>query len=258
MKLYDSAFSPFARKIRLVLDYKGLTYEVVNGLHKANHQELQTLNSRIEVPVLKDDRTVVSNSCHIVAYLEHAYPDVPVYPSNPAVRARALEWEKMADTILDSILVDISYWGWAERPDSMPEGLLDKARADLDILYDALDHELKERDYLCGDLSIADFACFPHLTAVKALQVPVMPEKHPRLCDWMTRMTALEICQADIARLKQFFKSGDITGGERQKIFWRGDRIEWMLASGYHQWFIKEIEEDRVLWPGLCVPVKRA
>jgi glutathione S-transferase len=32
IKLYDSAFSPFARKVRMVLEYKGLNYEVVDGL----------------------------------------------------------------------------------------------------------------------------------------------------------------------------------------------------------------------------------
>ena len=41
---------------------------------------------------------------------------------------------------------------------------------------------------------------------------------------------------------------------EREKIFWRGDRIEWILARGYHEWFFKEIEEDRVLWPKIGTP----
>ncbi len=35
---------------------------------------------------------------------------------------------------------------------------------------------------------------------------------------------------------------------EREKIFWRGDRIEWILARGHHEWFFREIEQDRVLW----------
>ena len=35
MKLYDSAFSPFARKVRMVLEHKGLEFEAVDGLVKA-------------------------------------------------------------------------------------------------------------------------------------------------------------------------------------------------------------------------------
>ena len=32
------------------------------------------------------------------------------------------------------------------------------------------------------------------------------------------------------------------------------DRIEWMLARGFHAWFFNEIKEDRVAWPGSALP----
>ena len=41
---------------------------------------------------------------------------------------------------------------------------------------------------------------------------------------------------------------------ERRKIFWRGDRIEWLLARGFHDWFFNEIRQQRVLWPGPALP----
>jgi hypothetical protein len=41
---------------------------------------------------------------------------------------------------------------------------------------------------------------------------------------------------------------------ERRRIFWRGDRIEWLLARGFHAWFFREINEERVLWPGHALP----
>jgi len=43
IKLYDSAFSPFARKVRMALEYKGLDYEAVDGLLKSNHQALKAV-----------------------------------------------------------------------------------------------------------------------------------------------------------------------------------------------------------------------
>jgi hypothetical protein len=36
---------------------------------------------------------------------------------------------------------------------------------------------------------------------------------------------------------------------ERRKLFWRGDRIEWLLARGFHDWFFAEIKAGRTLWP---------
>src|SRR5262249_21175868 len=41
---------------------------------------------------------------------------------------------------------------------------------------------------------------------------------------------------------------------EKRRIFWRGDRIEWILARGFHAWFFNEIKEDRVAWPGPALP----
>ena len=32
---------------------------------------------------------------------------------------------------------------------------------------------------------------------------------------------------------------------------------EWIMASGYHKWFVNEIEENRVLWPRLGVPAQQ-
>jgi len=254
MKLYDNAFSPFARKVRLVLEYKGLAYDTLNGLSISNKAELEKENSRVEVPALVDKGHTIVNSSHIIAYLEHAYPDKKVYPDDPVMRAKALSLEHCADTVIDPILVNISYWSWADRPDEMPEGLHDAAKADLLIVFNRLNEELQGKNYFCDTLSIADFALFPHLTALRTLNVPFSPEKHPNLIRWMKRMMGLEICSADLDRLRAFFKSADLKEIELKKIFWRGDRIEWMLARGFHNWFLKEIEEDRVLWPGLGVP----
>ena len=62
IKLYDSAFSPFARKVRMVLEHKGLGFEATDGLLKSNHEALKAVNGRVEVPVLVDGDIVVVNS----------------------------------------------------------------------------------------------------------------------------------------------------------------------------------------------------
>jgi glutathione S-transferase len=135
IKLYGSAFSPFARKVRMTLEYKGLNYEALDGLLKSNHQVLKAVNGRVEVPVLTDGDVVVVNSPDIVAYLDHAYPTKSVYPDGAAARVHARAWERAADTFVDPILVNISYWKWAERPDKMPEGLCSKPHAATFNLY---------------------------------------------------------------------------------------------------------------------------
>ena len=256
MTLYDNAFSPFARKVRMVLELKGLDYEAVDGLDRSNAAALEAVNGRVEVPTVVDGAVTVVNSADIVAYLEHAHPEPAVYPADPATRARARAWERCADSVIDPILVDISYWFWAERPDDMPTGLKEAAQKDLEVVYDALERDLAGGDFICGDFSIADITLFPHMTAVRLLGVSFSSERHPRLAQWLKRMRAIEVCRDDLERTRAYVANLDDQNIEREKIFWRGDRIEWVLARGYHEWFMQEIAEDRVIWPGLGVPTK--
>jgi hypothetical protein len=121
-------------------------------------------------------------------------------------------------------------------------------------VYDALDAELAQREFVSGPLSIADIALFPHLASTKAMEVEFSARVHPNLARWFGQMRTLEICAADVQRAKQYvahLKQRDV---ERGRIFWRGDRIEWMLARGFHDWFMQEIKEGRVLWPGPTLP----
>jgi glutathione S-transferase len=255
LTLYENAFSPFARKVKLVLEYKGLEFNMVDGLTRSNHEELAAVNKRVEVPVLDHDGLIIVNSSDIVAYLERVFPDSPVYPRDDATWVKARAWERCADTVIDAILVDISYWVWADRKDKMPDGLLDAARADLEPIYDVLNQELTDHDWVCGELSIADIALFPHLSGARMLGVPFEKSRHSNLLAWYKRCREMQIFANDIARVKAYLAEPSKLDIEREKIFWRGDRIEWILARGYHDWFVKEIEDGRVSWPRIGVPM---
>jgi len=254
IKLFDSGFSPFARKVRMALDHKGLNYEAVDALLRSKHEALKAVNGRIEVPALVDDGIVVVNSADIVAYLDHRYPANSIYPDAPAARVHARAWERLADSFVDPILADISYWKWAQRPDKMPDGLLEAARADLRIVYDALDKQLNRHQFVSGPLSIADIALFPHLASAKAMEVEFSAQGHPNLARWFKEMRALPICTADLKRARNYVVNLQDQDIEKRRIFWRGDRIEWVLARGFHAWFFNEIKEDRVAWPGPALP----
>ena len=248
--LYDCAFSPFARKVRMVLEHKGLHFEAIDGLHATHHAALAAVNPRREVPVLVDGDIVVLNSSHIVAYLEDAYPEPSVLPAAPAQRVKARHWERIADTLLDPIVVDASLWSWAKRTDLPPAGLIDAARRDLQAIYRELETGLEMHGpFICGTFSLADIALFPNLYATRALGLGV-PQEFPLLLEWLKRMSSMQLVQDDLKRVREWLKASKDPGYEKTRIFWRGERIEWLLAAGFHQWFFNEIEEGRVIWPG--------
>jgi glutathione S-transferase len=251
MKIYDNAFSPFARKVRLVLDYKGLPYEAVDALEPGAHQMLAAVNPRVEVPVLDDDGLVVVNSADIVAYLDYRYPSRPVLPADPVLRVRARALERLADTLVDAIVHDVSIWIWPtlHRTDAPPAGLREAAKRDIEAIYAELDADLTLREYLCGELSIADFALFPHMTSVNFLDLGFSPDRHPHLVTWYRRLRALPVFRGDLERARGWIERNATRAPVTNRVVWRGDRIEWLLANGFHEWFLSEIREERVGWP---------
>lgn len=254
LTLFENGFSPFARKVRMVLEYKGLEYSSVDGLAKKNREQLVQVNGRVEVPVLVHDDLVISNSSDIVAYLERVFPTQPVYPDNTKQWANARAWERCSDSVIDAILINISYWFWAKREDTMPDGLLDAARNDLNEIFAALENQLTVGPFLCGPLSIADFSLFPHFSSMRILGVGHDAQRHPQLHAWYKRVRELKVFTDDLDRTKAYVSDLGASDIEREKIFWRGDRIEWILAKGFHSWFHSEITNNRVLWPGLGIP----
>jgi len=124
MKFFNNGFSPFARKVALALDYKGLAYETIDGLTHENRDELLKINPRAEVPVLVDGDVTVVNSSDIVAYLDLKYPERPIYPASLKDRVEARALERLADSRIDAIMLDCSIWLWADRKDTAPAGLM--------------------------------------------------------------------------------------------------------------------------------------
>jgi glutathione S-transferase len=256
--LYDSAFSPFARKVRIAMVMKGVEHEVVDGLALANRERLAGVNGRVEVPALEHDGRLVVGSADIVAYLERVWPEPALYPAEHGAWVHARAWERCADTFIDAILINVSYWAWAEREDRMPDGMQEAARRDLELVYAALERDLESGPYVAGALSIADVALFPHLTATRMYGLSYDAARFPRVHAWLSGLRAMPVFADDLARVKTFFAAFVRSDAhERRKIFWRGDRVEWMLARGYHEWLAGEIAADRVLWPGPSIPAPR-
>lgn len=140
--LYGSPISTFARKVAIGLDLKGLPYELVDALTPDRREELRKLNPRLEVPVLTDGDLLIVNSSDILQYLDWRYPDKPLYPEKIEARVVARAFERLADQRFDPIVVDCSYWSWADRDDKPPPGLREAGQRDIDTVFDRLEQML--------------------------------------------------------------------------------------------------------------------
>lgn len=253
--LYDNPFSPFARKVRLGLRVKDVPFASVDALALDELARLRAASPRAEVPVLDDDGVVVVGSADILAYLDDRFPTPPLLPATPALRARARAWQRVADTLLDAIIHDMSLWFWPthHRDDAPPAALIEAAQHDLQTLLRQLDATLAldAGAFVCGtEVSIADLALFPHVSSLKPAGVSLEP--FPALQRWDRAMRALPAVREDLSHVKRSlvekFRRGP-SPYEAEKVVWRGDRIEWLLARGFAGWFWEEIAAGRAVFP---------
>src|SRR6188768_770821 len=100
MILYDYWRSSSAWRVRIALNLKGISYErrVVNLIKEGGQQHTaayRALNPLGQVPVLIDDDhgshqpVSLTQSMAIIHYLEERFPDPPLLPPAPELRARA-------------------------------------------------------------------------------------------------------------------------------------------------------------------------
>lgn len=97
LELYQFEASHYCEKVRLILDYKQLPYQKIEVTPGVGQIDLFRLSGQRKVPVLKDGEVVVADSTAIARYLESAYPDRPLMPTNPQQKGLCLMMEAWAD-----------------------------------------------------------------------------------------------------------------------------------------------------------------
>jgi glutathione S-transferase len=155
MILYHSLTSPYARKVRVFLIEKRLTFEGVNVA--TSTRAVSEHNPLGKVPTLVlEDGTALFDSRVICEALDALYPEPRLIPSAPRERALVRHWEALADGICDVLIpVILDSRRSPELQDrAYSTKLLGKARACLDYIEPLV----VGRDSVTDDFSLADVA----------------------------------------------------------------------------------------------------
>jgi glutathione S-transferase len=228
----------------MAMDHKQLTFVLIET---DNLADIPAWNPRAEVPILVHGETVVCNSPDILAYLDRCYPASPVYPADPRRYADVRTWERLADTRLDAIVTVIGNWQFADLP-PMPPGLMDAARRDIGNVYDQLQARLALNEFICGAISAADFAAYPHVSAGSALGLKFDNARHADVQRWLKTMRARPEGQMDSAAVREWWSTRERRTMDTQRVNWGSFRLEWLLANGFADWFADQVQQDKVLW----------
>jgi glutathione S-transferase len=163
--VYGGSLSPFVRKVCVVMAEKGVDFTVENVNPFAPPPEFLAISPLKRIPVLRDtdqpEPNTLSDSSVICDYIENKFPNPPLYPKDPFLRARALWYEEYADSILAQTIGPGLFFQrvvkkmMKQQPD---EAICASTMSEkLPPLFDYLEKEVGDRQYLVGDaFSIAD------------------------------------------------------------------------------------------------------
>ena len=219
--LHQWEMSPFCNKVRRCLNHKGVAFTVVdyNGLLA---RKASALTPAGQLPVLDWDGERVQDSARIAEFLDAKRPgEAPLYPREPATRAKARIWEdwsgkslyffqiyfRMLDPVSLERALDLickGRPGWERTvlkvvfkrryPKKLAwQGLARQPRAEVERQFfeqlDSLDALLADREWLAGDaLSIADIAVAAQLSElVRTSDLAPRVLAMPHLKAWLER-----------------------------------------------------------------------
>ncbi|NQU59208.1 MAG: glutathione S-transferase family protein [Rhodospirillales bacterium] len=92
LQIISANVCPFAQRTRMVLQEKGLEFEVVEIDLKDKPDWFAAVSPYGKVPVLRHDGRTIYESAVINEYLEEVFPDPALMPTDPARRAQARIW----------------------------------------------------------------------------------------------------------------------------------------------------------------------
>lgn len=123
--LWHIELSHYNEKARWALDYKGIPHvrkAPLPGLHGPYAMAI-TRSTHRRLPVLVLDDRRIGDSTDIIAALEEFKPEPPLYPADPADRARALELEDWFDENLATAVRSFAWYHSLRDPDMVVDSL---------------------------------------------------------------------------------------------------------------------------------------
>lgn len=223
MILYQTEISPLCEKVRRILTWKRVPYEVKNLRLLQTITRVNRLNPISRVPTLDDNGKVIANSADIARHLEERFPEPTLVPRASAERALVHILEDWADQSLyfyearlrftfaanvertaDLLLANeeaglIRRVGALAAPRTMRNILAKQGigrKSEEEVLRDVARHAeaiagwLGTREWLVGDrLTLADIAVFVQLAAIRATnEGEKILTAQPTVLSWMERV----------------------------------------------------------------------
>ena len=190
IKLYHDVPSSNCDRVKIALAEKDLAWEGIwVKLSKREQKSAEHLqrNPYGKIPVLDDNGKILFESCIINEYLDEKYPDPPLQPGDPYLRARG---RILVDYVLNylrepyaALRGEMTKQNLAERD----QQVVAEAKKELAVRLLYLEEALGDQLYFIGDFSLTDINMVPRFPRLE--QYGILPSPSlPKLSAWLARM----------------------------------------------------------------------
>jgi GST-like protein len=155
-----TAPTPNGRKVSIALEELGVPYTVHAVDLKAGEQKqpaFLAINPNGRIPAIVDDGFAVFESGAILIYLAEKF--AALVPATPQGRSAVLQWLMWQMGGLGPMHGQANVF-YRYFPEKLPS-VIARYQAETMRLFGVMDRRLGEAEYLAGDYSIADIACWP-------------------------------------------------------------------------------------------------
>lgn len=183
--LYSGPLSMFSAKVEIALREKQLPYErelvpfsIVDG-YAPKEPAVVAINPKAQVPVLIAGDLTLYDSTQIFEFLEDAFPENALWPTDVGDRARARQWEHWSDEIFFLATLKL-------RDRSLSNEELRSAASLAHRRLDELNTHLAGRTYVADSYGFADIALF--MTELFSVLFGLRRKGRPNIKAWRARL----------------------------------------------------------------------
>lgn len=182
--------SPNIRKISMMLNETGLPYRV-EDIHAHDHgkftDEFMAISPNGTVPAILDEETgaVLFESGAILHYL--AEKSGSFLPADIKDRSEVMKWLMFEVSNMGPTMGEIFHY-MVQASDDIADVHMQRYKDKVAQFCAILDRQLNEREYLCGEYSIADIALYPWHVVLEDM-ADVNLSDYPNLNNWANRIS---------------------------------------------------------------------
>ena len=251
--VYEHPLSPYAQKVKIALDEKGVPYEtkMPNAIGSGQpDREFLKANPRGEVPALIDGETMIFDSTIILEYIEDKWPTPALLPKSPSERASARTIEEVMDTLFEPINWGMGEIRWFKRAEGERARIIEaRAMSQARGIYEWLTRHLGSAPWFGGNtFGWADLSVVPYLNGARGSGIG--PDENFALGQWLKRANARASEQKSAkAAADSLVGMTQVAGAVQSGLFkreYRDHRLEWMIRSGGLDVVLEGLKNDNI------------